>query len=146
MRVQAARLGCALLVLAGLAGCRSASNRREQLASSNPLDQVTAAVRLAEAGDAQAVHRLVSLLEDRDRAVRMYAILALERLCGQDYGYHYYGPAAERTAAVRRWRAALRRGEVSVATPNAPRADAALTDSDAMADRNPAKPGAPPRE
>ena len=95
--------------------CRSPATQRERLASSNPLDQVTAAVWAAESGDAPAVHRLVSLLEDRDRTVRMYAILALERLCGQTYGYRYYEPPAKRAAAVQRWQEALRQGEVTVA-------------------------------
>lgn len=98
-----------------LVGCRSPAAQRRQLASSNPLDAVTAAVALAEAGDAGAVARLVSLLEDRDRAVRMYAILALERLCGQTHGYKYYEPEPARAEAVRRWQAALRQGEVVIA-------------------------------
>jgi HEAT repeat protein len=78
------------------------------------LERALAAVRLAEAGDAGAVHELVDLLEDSDRAVRMYAILALVRLTGADYGYTYYGSDLERAVAVRRWREALRAGEVVV--------------------------------
>lgn len=100
--------------LLGPAACRSPASARQQLTSSNPLDQVTAAVALAEARDPQAIHRLVALLEDRDRAVRMYAILALERLCGQTYGYKYYEAEASRAAAVRRWQNALRGGRVAL--------------------------------
>ncbi|MBI5866272.1 MAG: hypothetical protein HZB38_17515, partial [Planctomycetes bacterium] len=61
----------------------------------------------AESGDKQAIHSLVSLLEDRDAAVRLYAIKALERLCGKTYGYVYYAPEPSRDAAVGRWREAL---------------------------------------
>ena len=124
-------------LLLGSTACQSTAMRRQQLASGNPLDQVTAAVWLAETGDADAVHRLVSLLEDRERTVRMYAQLALERLCGQTYGYEYYSPRAERTAAVRRWRAALRQGEVTVRTPSAQHRTAAPeTGHDHDADTN----------
>jgi hypothetical protein len=104
----------ALLLLLGAAACQPAVKQRQQLASGNPLDQALAAVALAEAGDAAAVQRLVSLLEDRDEAVRMFAILALERLCGRTYGYKYYETEAARMEAVRRWQDALRRGEVVV--------------------------------
>ena len=105
-------VGLACLLAVSLVACQSSS--RKELASPNPLERALAAVRLAEAGDAGAVHELVDLLEDSDRAVRMYAILALARLTGEDYGYKYYGSDLERALAVRRWRDALRAGEVVV--------------------------------
>ncbi len=105
-------IGLACLLALSLVACRSSS--RNELASPNPLERALAAVRLAEAGDAGAVHELVDLLEDSDRAVRMYAILALVRLTGEDYGYTYYGSDLARALAVRRWRDALRAGEVVV--------------------------------
>lgn len=98
---------CGLLV-----GCSSTSGERGRLNSRYPLDRARAIVRLAEAGDTNAVHKLVDLLEDSDRAVRLYAILALERLCQTNYGYNYYDPEPERERAVRRWRDALRNGDV----------------------------------
>lgn len=61
-------------------------------------------------GDVESVHTLVNLLEDDDRAVRLVASLALRRLCGDDLGYRYYDPPAQRAAAVQRWRDALRNG------------------------------------
>ena len=73
-----------------------------------------AVVRSAEAGDADAVDLLIELLDDADRGVRMYSILALERLCGENYGYSYYAPEAERAAAIARWRAARQHNQVSV--------------------------------
>jgi hypothetical protein len=106
-------VGLACLVAVSLAACQSS---RKELTSPNPLERALAVVRLAEAGDAGAVHELVNLLEDSDRAVRMYAIMGLRRLCGEDYGYRYYESDAERAAAVRRWRDALRAGEVVVRT------------------------------
>ena len=71
-------------------------------------------MQIAEAGDAEAVDLLIELLNDQDRGVRMYTILALERLCGQTYGYHYYDPERKRAAAIARWREARRRGDVTV--------------------------------
>ena len=110
-------------VLIFAAGCRSGAAQRRHLSSPNPLERAKAVVQLAETGDRVAVHKLVELLEDPDRAVRMYTILALTRLCGRDYGYKYYKPEAERAAAVRRWRAALRNGEIVVrAVPPGPAA------------------------
>ena len=114
-----------VLLLSGVAACQSAGSRHEQLALGNPLDQVAATVWLAEAGDPEAVHTLVNLLQARDSTVRMYAILALERLSGQDYGYKYYEPEPDRIRAVQRWRDALRNGEVTVRRPQPkPGADA----------------------
>jgi HEAT repeat protein len=84
------------------------------LTSAYPLDRVRAVVRSAEAGDADAVDLLIELLDDADRGVRMYSILALERLCGENYGYSYYAPEAERAAAIARWRAARQHNQVSV--------------------------------
>jgi HEAT repeat protein len=117
-RASATTAVCWLLLatawLACLPGCNSSGIRREHLASPYPLDRARAAVELAEAGDAQAIDLLIELLNDRDRGVRMYTILALERLCGETYGYKYYDPEPQRAAAVARWRQARQRGEVTV--------------------------------
>lgn len=97
----------------GTPGC-GGDARRAQLRSTNPLDRAAAIVRVAEGGDLRAVHKLVDLLEDDDGAVRMYAILALRRLCGQDFGYRYFDNVGTRSIAVRRWRDGLRAGSIEV--------------------------------
>ncbi|TWT46073.1 hypothetical protein RAS1_25200 [Phycisphaerae bacterium RAS1] len=102
------------LAAAALAGCNSAEGRRRALQSSDPVQRARAVVQVAEARDLEAVHKLVDLLEDPDRAVRMYAALALRDLCDQDFGYRYYASPAERAVAVERWREALRNAEVVV--------------------------------
>jgi hypothetical protein len=107
-RIMLLATGCALVAAAG--GCRAPGD----LESPSPYERARAAVLRAEAGDAAAVHRLVVLLEDPDPAVRMYSILALERLCGTTYGYVYHADVGERAAAVARWQAALQAGEVRV--------------------------------
>ncbi len=57
---------------------------------------------------------MIGLLDDPDIGVRLYAIAALRRLTGSDYGYRYYAAHAERAAAVARWQAAARAGELTV--------------------------------
>lgn len=113
--MRLAIVACASLIV--LSACRSGSPSRAQLESPYPLDRVRAAVHAAERGDAGAVDLLIERLEDHDRGVRMYAILALERLCGTDYGYVYYASEIDRGRAVQRWRDARARGEVVVRRP-----------------------------
>lgn len=103
----------ALLCASGLAliGC---ANRNQALYSQFPLERARAVVASAQRGDQQAVPKLVDLLGDLDAAVRMYSIVALQRLTNQTYGYQYYAAPPERERAIERWRAALRAGEVIV--------------------------------
>lgn len=112
--LKTGRLICSGLLLCAVllaSGCRSTDG----LQSSNPYERAAAAVQRAEQHDLTAVHQLVTLLEDRDPAVRLYSVNALERLCGTRYGYVYYDPPKRRAEAVARWRAALAAGEVSIA-------------------------------
>ena len=102
---------CGAVLLTTLLGaCGGDSADRMRLSSRYPPDRARGAVRVAKAGDLQAAHQLVNLLEDDDRAVRLYAIRSLEQLTGPTYGYRYYADDASRTAAVSRWRDALRAG------------------------------------
>lgn len=97
-----------------IAGCRSTNADRSALSSRSPFERARAAVRVAEAGDASAIHELVDLLEDEDPGVRMYSIQALQRLCGEDFGYRYQADARRRETAVQAWRDALRDGKVQL--------------------------------
>ncbi len=129
-----------------LPACRSSAAAR--LSAADPSERAAAIVALADSGDAGAVHKLVDLLDDRDRGVRMYANLALLRLCGRDMGYRYYDPEPQRAEAVRRWRNALRDGEVTLlsrAARGAP-GDQTLATLEAQADgpqHDPAEPTTP---
>lgn len=109
-----------LLAAAGLLGGCAPPPPAAQLSSFNARDRAAAAVALAERGEPQAVHQLIPLLEDSDAAVRMYAILALQRLTGETFGYRFYDDFAERQAAVSRWRDALREGRVTLSSGGAP--------------------------
>jgi len=106
--VAALSLGVALLTLPWC--CNRPA--RDLAASANPVDRARAAVQLGESHDPAAIPVLVGLLEDPDRGVRMYAILALRRSCGEDFGYRYYAPEPKRAAAVDRWRQAVADGRI----------------------------------
>jgi len=54
--------------------------------------------------DEKAVALLVDRLEDEDEGVRFYAILALDRITGERFGYDYAAPIDQRAEAVDRWR------------------------------------------
>jgi len=62
----------------------------------------------AERKDRSAVPHIVDRLEDEDDGVRFFAILALDRITGERFGYDYAKSAAVRAAAVGRWRAYVR--------------------------------------
>jgi hypothetical protein len=104
--------GLVALALLTTVGCGGAAGRRAQLGSDNPLDRAAAIVQVYEARDRNAVQKLVDLLEDSSSAVRLYAILALRGLTGEDFGYRYYDKEATRAVSVRRWRDAVRAGIV----------------------------------
>jgi HEAT repeat protein len=138
------RIACTAAGLGlALAGCHQSAVAR--LSALDPSERAAAIVSLADAGDASAVHKLVDLLEDRDLGVRMYANLALVRLCGTDYGYHYYDPEPVRGRAVDRWRDALRDGQVTVLPPAARTAPgiSAYPDATPAPERAPEEGGAP---
>lgn len=114
----------ALLLVGSLVpvGCQSAAPPERAFLSRDAVTRAQAAVHAARDGDPDAARAaaLVGLLGDRDAGVRMYAILSLRRLYGDDLGYRYYDPAALRAAAIERWRDALRDGTIRpVATSNA---------------------------
>jgi hypothetical protein len=47
---------------------------------------------------------LVDRLTDSEREVRVYAIVALERITGTTMGYRHWDPPEKRQQAVERWR------------------------------------------
>ncbi len=91
--------------ITGSSGCGPRVPREKvSLESPDSAVRVLAIVRTANDRDQSAVPQLVDRLEDEDRAVRFYAILALDALTGTRLGYKYGGPEVERRASVERWR------------------------------------------
>jgi hypothetical protein len=114
-RLARALMWAGVLLLLAEAGC--AQRGWPGLQSTNPVQRSQTIVSIARARDYSAVPALVDRLEDSDRAVRMYAIVALRELVGEDFGYRFYGPEAERAGAVAAWREALRQGRVKAVPP-----------------------------
>lgn len=114
MRPIAVNVTMLLLLLGGLTWSAGCSSDRARLQSLSPVERAAAIVDVVRARDPQAVPKLIGMLEDSDRGVRMFAITALVDLCGSDYGYRYFEPEAARADAVARWREALRSGQVRV--------------------------------
>ncbi|MFQ6048064.1 MAG: HEAT repeat domain-containing protein [Phycisphaerae bacterium] len=94
----------AWLSLVGAGACRFGAAQPGRISSPDPLERAKAIVRAGKSRDVSAIPLLVDRLEDENEAVRFYAIQALVRITGRDFGYRYYSPAAERRRAIRRWR------------------------------------------
>jgi HEAT repeat protein len=71
-------------------------------------ERIKAIREAGEQKDRTAVPILVNRLEDEDDAVRFFAIIALERITGQRFGYEYSQPLAVRTRSVEIWREYLK--------------------------------------
>jgi len=88
-----------------LTGCGpSRTPYPESLNSQRPEERILAAKHAAEIGDRDVIGILVDRLEDDDEAVRMFAILALEKLTGTRHGYDYSADQVQRGRAIQRWR------------------------------------------
>ena len=72
--------------------------------SENSTERASAIKHAAEIQDSSVINILVDRLEDEDEAVRLFAILALEKLTGHRQGYEYHAPESDRWRAVQRWR------------------------------------------
>jgi hypothetical protein len=64
-----------------------------------------------ETHDRSALPSLVDSLDDDDPAVRLFAIVALEKFTGDRFGYEYYLDEEQRKPAIARWREWLKRQE-----------------------------------
>lgn len=95
----------AVALIVTLAGCGpSRTPYPESLNSQRPEERIMAARHAAEIGDHDVIGILVDRLEDDDEAVRMFTILALEKLTGTRHGYDYSADQTQRGRAIQRWR------------------------------------------
>lgn len=86
--------------MALMAGCQAAP----RITSDDPVQRAQAVKRAALGDDVACVPLLVERLEDDDPAVRFYAVLALRRLAGDDFGFDYAIDPTRQQPAVQRWR------------------------------------------
>jgi len=71
--------------------------------------RIKAIVEAGRERDDKAVPLIVDRLEDEDEGVRLYSIIALEKITGERFGYDYGDSMSERAGAVERWRNFVRR-------------------------------------
>jgi hypothetical protein len=106
-RARAGLLGATLFLGSLLSGCAQLT-WRQQLQSENPLRRIDGAIAAARAQDRAALPLLVDRLQDDDVAVRMYAIMALEKIEGTSLGYKFWAADVDRARMAHRWRNYLR--------------------------------------
>lgn len=113
-------LGRSLLawVVAAGAGCGPAAIDGG-FDSPNPAARMYAIEHAAREGDTTAIPRIIEALDSDDPAVRWLAILSLQRLTGETFGYRHYDPTLERRDAVARWIDAYARGAFEIRPPTA---------------------------
>lgn len=95
-------------------GCTASSAQlRRQMEAVDPARRIDAVIQAARRKDTSLTPALVDRLDDEDPAVRMYAILALERMTGERLGYSYAAPTSKRRDAVESWRSYIARNHVN---------------------------------
>jgi len=95
-----AMTGLMIAAVVVLAGC---SPQIEDWQSPEPSGRMQRIVKAVRENDQTAVPRLVRSLRSDDALIRMTAGDALIRLTGQDFGYRYDQPEADRREAMKRW-------------------------------------------
>lgn len=108
----------------GVAACAT----REPLNVTNPdaSVKIPAMKKAVREHDITALRQLVKDLSSDDPAVRFYAIEALHRLTGNQYGYAYYDDEEQRQDAVARWQHWLAEQESHEASSRPPAEDSRL--------------------
>lgn len=84
-------------------------SNRARIQHEEPSVRIKAIVEAGRERDDKAVPLIVDRLEDEDEGVRLYAIIALEKITGERFGYDYGESMSERAGAVERWRNFVRR-------------------------------------
>ena len=109
MRLLGAKLAKALagFILLGT-GCAKPWTYQANINSDDVNERILAIRKAGEEKDRAAVPLLVDRLEDEDSAVRFYAILSLERITGQRFGFDYARSDAARVKSVELWREYLK--------------------------------------
>ena len=91
-------------------GCAPAKSEGD-FHSADPGVKLYAITRAGRERDRSAIPHLIEQLDSDDHAVRMYSIVALERITGTRLGYVHHAPEHRRREAIERWVEAYRAGE-----------------------------------
>ena len=87
-----------------LTGCGFLSLGQPNLASDDPAQKIPAIKSAAHHHDSAAIPLLIKALSSQDSAIRFYAIYALHKITGHEFGYVYYASGARRRVAIARWK------------------------------------------
>lgn len=95
-----------VLVIALLlpAGCGFLSLGPAKLTSDDPAQKIPAIKWAARHDDRAAIPLLIKALSSQDSAIRFYAIYALRKITGHEFGYIYYASKASRRLSIARWK------------------------------------------
>lgn len=102
LSASVALAGGLFLCAAALTGC-SLPEPQAGFESVNPQERTAALLKAADAGDADAIPDLISMLDSADPAQRMLAAMTLRRMTGRDFGFHYAAEETQRRLAADRW-------------------------------------------
>ena len=97
-----------LILCTILPGCAGGGASHAAINSDDANERILAIRQAAVQRDNTAVPLLIDRLEDEDEAVRLFAILALDKLTGHRFGYDYSQPANRRAKSVEMWREFLK--------------------------------------
>ena len=87
-----------------LTGCGFLSLGRPDLASDDPALKIPAMKLAARHHDQKAIPTLIKALSSQDSAIRFYAIYALRKITGHQFGFIYYASKTRRSVATARWK------------------------------------------
>ena len=89
----------------GMGGCVEPAGK-QALDNPDSLVKIRVLKEISRDGghDARTLARVVEELDNRDPAVRFYAIAALRTVTGQTFGYRYYDEETARQPAIEKWR------------------------------------------
>lgn len=102
------RFICSASMIAwGATGCGPTIN--PSFDSPEPAARNAAIVRAAGSQDKSAVSDLVRMLDSDDPATRLLAIVTLEGLTGERFGYEHGASEVERNESIEKWEAYLKK-------------------------------------
>ncbi len=99
--------GLCFVVIAMVVGCVASTPQTgtiyQRLQNEDPAVRIEAIIQAGDRKDTKAVPLLVDRLSDTQPDVRLFAIMALRKITGMDFGWRAYDPADKRNLAIRRW-------------------------------------------
>ena len=99
------RAGLILILVLSLSSLACRGTRPKPDVAANEIDaKIPGIKRAGLAQDRSALPGLVDSLNDEDPAVRMFAIVTLEKFSRDRFGYEYYLDEEQRKPSIARWR------------------------------------------